>query len=478
MLPFGLKLAWFALSLSGLIGCWAVLLPLAWALQSYWGPIAYAVGITVLEGVFCLGLIWKMDPASMPKAFCITQVLVSGMATFFLIGVLVCVTTATTIYVAKPKQWDTQKDTSILQWRFYYLIPLVLFPLLASIVNVTFVVFFATFEATDSLNCIPRPLWIRFLGYAGTPFFLTIPCFCVTLLSAIRILRTHRHIRRARRSVNFDNLDNFTAIPQRKSRQSLKTGTTPPTPRAITALSPSSSSVLRIASEARRQPINPILREEKLRSFHLPFPPPSPDYVTATSGHHSHGSEDSFDTISSVSFAEMKSKSPRPLGHLHSTEEDDITTPLRSFDGSPNGTTRSTRISPRSIHNSDRISVTQLAFGLRSGEPSEESDYFHYYPGEISSLSDPPIDRLTPPVASHRNPSELSSLVRSLIIFQFAIIGIHLLSAITPLIDSISAKPSPTELGTHHVALLLAGWAPVAIFGPLSAVRSQLVFWR
>jgi hypothetical protein len=40
----------------GLFGCWAVLLPLAWAIQSYWGPIAYAAGITALEGLFCLGL--------------------------------------------------------------------------------------------------------------------------------------------------------------------------------------------------------------------------------------------------------------------------------------------------------------------------------------------------------------------------------------------------------------------------------------
>ncbi|KAJ7881932.1 hypothetical protein B0H13DRAFT_2344866 [Mycena leptocephala] len=83
MLPFGLKLAWFALSLSGLFGCWAVLLPLAWAIQSYWGPIAYAAGITALEGLFCLGLVWRMDPTKMPQAFCLVQVLGTGLATFF-----------------------------------------------------------------------------------------------------------------------------------------------------------------------------------------------------------------------------------------------------------------------------------------------------------------------------------------------------------------------------------------------------------
>ncbi|KAJ6535056.1 hypothetical protein B0H19DRAFT_908581, partial [Mycena capillaripes] len=197
MLPFGLKLAWFALSLSGLACCWAVLLPLAWAIQSYWGPIAYAIGITCLEGIFCLGLVWRMSPANMPRAFCIAQVIITGLATFFIIGVLAAITTATTMYVAKPKQWGSQNDTTVLPWRFYYLLPMMLFPLLASAVHITFVIFFDTFDPVDGLNCVARPPWIRLLGYAGTPFLITIPCLGLTLLSVFRMIRTHRHIRRA-----------------------------------------------------------------------------------------------------------------------------------------------------------------------------------------------------------------------------------------------------------------------------------------
>ncbi|KAJ7626459.1 hypothetical protein B0H17DRAFT_963413 [Mycena rosella] len=195
MLPFGLKLAWFALSLSGLIGCWAVLLPLAWAMQSYWGPIAYAAGITALEGVFCLGaMVWKMNPATMPRAFCTAQVLVTGVATFFLIGVLAAITTATTVYVAKPKNWGAHDDHTVLPWRFYYVLPMVLFPVLASAVHITFVIFFDTFDPVDGLTCIAHPLWqvlIRFLGYAGTPFIITIPCLWLTLMSVVRVMRTH-----------------------------------------------------------------------------------------------------------------------------------------------------------------------------------------------------------------------------------------------------------------------------------------------
>ncbi|KAJ7479066.1 hypothetical protein FB451DRAFT_1240520 [Mycena latifolia] len=462
MLPFGLKLAWFALSLSGLIGCWAVLLPLAWAIKSYWGPIAYAIGITALEGVFCLGLVWRMNPASLPRAFCIAQVLITGLAVFFLIGVLAAITTATAFYVAKPKQW-AQDDNAVLPWRYYYLLPMLLFPLLASTVQVTFVVFFDTFDSADGLNCVAHPLWIQFLGYAGTPFLITVPCLWLSSVSVFRVIRTHKHIRRARRSVNFEALDHFTIRPQRrKSRPALKT---PPTPVAITAPSPSPSSILRISREERRQAISPVLRQEKIMSFHLPFPPPSPEYMTASSGHRYQNSEDSFDTVSSVSFADVdvKNKAARTLEY---TIEEVVRTPLRSF-VTPTGTTRSTR----SIHNSDRISITQLAFALGNIGSSESSGYVTETPS-VSGLA------TVPSQTEHRNPPELPSIIRSILIFQFAIIAIHLLFSITPVIDIISTRPEPMALGTQHVALLLAGWAPVAIFGPLSAVRCQFIFWR
>ncbi|KAJ7187347.1 hypothetical protein C8R46DRAFT_1059521 [Mycena filopes] len=475
MLPFGLKLVWAGLSLGGLIGCWAVLLPLAWVIQSYWAPIAYAVGITALEGIFCLGLVWRMNPPNMPRAFCLAQVLIGGLATFFLVGLLAAVTTATTIYVAKPKQWGTQNDTLILPWRFHYLLPMMLFPVLASAVHITFVIYFDNFEPVDGLSCIARPLWIRLLSYAGTPFLVTIPCLWLTAVSTLRVLRTHGHIRRARRSVNIQALDYFTTLPQKASRTSAKPHT-PPTPRAITTPTPSPSAILRLTSEARRQPITAVLQQdaERIRSFHLPFLPPSPDYMTAYSGHRS---QNSFDTVSSVSFAEMKGGKVAPSSkeeEAHEEEEDDVITPLRptATDNSPHGTTRSSR----SIHNSDRISITQLAFSMQPVDSTDSSQYFSNGSRRSSLCSSISGRAPTTAQTEHRNPSELSSLVRSLIIFQFAIIAIHLLSSITPLMDAISAKA--TAFGTQHVALVLAAWAPVFVFSPLSAVRAQFAFWR
>jgi hypothetical protein len=128
--------------------------------------------------------------------------------------------------------------------------------------------------------------------------------------------------------------------------------------------------------EAHRKPVSPVLRDERIRSYHLPFLPPSPDYLTAYSGH-TRRSEDSFDTVSSVSFAEVSKPSTRTRSR--SAEEDDVMTPLRP---TPSSTTRSTR----TIHNSDRISITQLAFAMQREVYTETTDYYSY-PDTVSSLS-------------------------------------------------------------------------------------------
>jgi hypothetical protein len=192
----------------------------------------------------------------------------------------------------------------------------------------------------------------------------------MTVISVIRVLRTHKHIQRSRRSVP---IDYFTEIPPRKSRPTLAPRSTPPTPLAITTPSPSASVIANMTRDPRRQLISPELREHKTRSYHLPFTPPSPSYRTASSGDCPHGSNETFDTISTVSFAEMTKSTRTP-------NEDEIRTPLRSFT-SPNGTGR-THISSHSIRNSDRMSITELAFRL--GRADSSSDFVSL-PRHVSS---------------------------------------------------------------------------------------------
>jgi hypothetical protein len=74
----------------GLLSCWVTMLAFGQALGAYELPLLYCIGCTLLEGFFCLGklilvipnprlpyaifsvgMIWKMDPFQMPRAFCI-----------------------------------------------------------------------------------------------------------------------------------------------------------------------------------------------------------------------------------------------------------------------------------------------------------------------------------------------------------------------------------------------------------------------
>jgi hypothetical protein len=55
MLPFPLKVVWFALCLLGTISAWVTLFAFARAVGSYWGPMFYCIAVTLLQGAICLG---------------------------------------------------------------------------------------------------------------------------------------------------------------------------------------------------------------------------------------------------------------------------------------------------------------------------------------------------------------------------------------------------------------------------------------
>ncbi|KAJ7053420.1 hypothetical protein C8F01DRAFT_1330284 [Mycena amicta] len=522
LLPFGLKLAWFAVSLTGVIGCWAALLPLALATRRFWAPVAYAAGITLLEAVFWLGLIWRMEPAKMPVAFCLVQVLGFGLSSFFLTGLIAALTTATTIYVAKPKQWVTLEETSLLKWRAYYLLPILVFPLLASTVQVTFVIFFSNFDNANGMVCVPNPLWLRFLSYAGPPLFITPPCLFFTLRSIIRVFNTHAHIRRARRSVNFNNLDRFTVRPTRSRKSKSRTPTTPTTPRGVAVTLPSPSPSARVMTMSPRR--EAVTIEDKPQTFHLPLGRAA---SPKSEGYSSRWDEHSFDTVSSVSFAEITAtnttnntrsntmrtalgpsfKSHSPLAHLfgrgaepHEDEEnDDVHTPLRSNSIQSQRRSRSSashRLAPTptqttqsgSIRNSDRVSPTQLAAKLQykgdllSSNTSDSGEVLSEHFDDAGTTTDEPDpEPLSPPPESNAGPAaqyrKLPSLVRSLLAFQLTLIFSQLLSVITPLAD-LAHGGQPAVFGTQHVALIVVAWAPLLTFGPPDSVRSYLAFCR
>ncbi|KAF9487893.1 hypothetical protein BDN71DRAFT_1542552 [Pleurotus eryngii] len=199
MLSMALKIVWFVLTFTGMISCWAVLGAFASTMQTYWWALAYCFGITCLEGIFWLGIVWQMDPAQMPRSFCLAQTFIAALASFVLAGAVAASTLATVLFVSRPKTW-ADGDLYLLVWRKQYAGPLLLFPAVAlgTLVGVTLRLD-AVHPSSDSMSCeATNPVWVRFLGYAGPPLLLCVPTFGATLYCIVRVHRTHQHIARAR----------------------------------------------------------------------------------------------------------------------------------------------------------------------------------------------------------------------------------------------------------------------------------------
>ncbi|KAF9018122.1 hypothetical protein BDZ89DRAFT_960485 [Hymenopellis radicata] len=226
MLPFALKVAWMVLSITGTICCWVVLSAFAQTVGSFWGPMTYCVACTLLQLVFCIGMTWRMDPYRMPKAFCIAQTLLMGFGTFLITGVSTAFSIATCITVLKPKSWGSQESRALV-WRHIYALPMVVFPILASAVQIAVVLKLDAVKPSDDIQCdATDPQWVRFLGYAGTPLLLVIPCFILSIKSIVNTIRTNKHIQRSR-SDELD-IEQLAPMPYRLRVRRLFSFKTPP----------------------------------------------------------------------------------------------------------------------------------------------------------------------------------------------------------------------------------------------------------
>jgi len=213
MLPFGLKIAWFVLSFTGLLSCWIVLWAFGRSVCAKWGTTLYSVGNTLLQGMFCLGMIYKMDPFAMPRAFCIAQTIIMSFGAFLIAGLAMAFSLATSVAVLKPKTWN--EGERALKWRSIYAVPVVVFPTISSTIHVIFLVKFNSTQPTNDMHCeSSNPEWVRFLGFPGLPFVLSWPSLYLSVKSVYRVYKVNRHLQRARP----ESVDDLTIPPlSRKS---------------------------------------------------------------------------------------------------------------------------------------------------------------------------------------------------------------------------------------------------------------------
>ncbi|KAI0065274.1 hypothetical protein BV25DRAFT_1774186, partial [Artomyces pyxidatus] len=198
MQSFALKTVWFVLAVLGIPATWIVLLPFSSVIGVRWAPMLYCISITVLEGIFSLGMIWKMDPYRMPHAFCVTQAVLIALAAHVLTGLLACFTWATFMAVFKPHSIHTTATyVRSLAWRNVYIIFVGLLPALASTAHLVIVLKLDAVQPTDDMHCdASYPLWPRVLSYAGAPLLISVPCFVVSIFTAVRVVKVHAEARR------------------------------------------------------------------------------------------------------------------------------------------------------------------------------------------------------------------------------------------------------------------------------------------
>ncbi|KAJ7096780.1 hypothetical protein B0H15DRAFT_774172 [Mycena belliarum] len=166
MLSFALKLVWFVLCIIGTVISWVVLVAFGSLLGSRWVPMSFCIALTVLEGMFCLGMIWRMDPFRMPRSFCVAQAILIHVSTYVLTGLSMAFCIATNFHILRPKTWAnleqcvfplfplrTNTRARSLRWRRVYIIPVIVYPATISVVQITLNLHFNAIQPTDEMHC-------------------------------------------------------------------------------------------------------------------------------------------------------------------------------------------------------------------------------------------------------------------------------------------------------------------------------------
>ncbi|KAH7882373.1 hypothetical protein F5I97DRAFT_1909772 [Phlebopus sp. FC_14] len=415
MLPFALKAVWFVLSFTGIIACWIVLTIFSRAIGSTWGPMLYSIFATILQGMFCLGMIYEMDPYQMPETFCIAQTFIIYYAAYSLTGVCAAFTFATAGSVLWPCSTVTSA-TSALAWHPRYLLPIVVFPLACFAIAVPILLELDAIQPSDDLHCdVSNPVWGRFLGYAGLSNFLSIPCFFLSAAAAFRVF--HMHLDQQRTGI-FKH-----AINQSHSHshlQSSNDGTTS-TPHFTAPISPPGP-LFTASSDADPETDTGQLRTEQRERTHRDLP----RLITDNEG-----------LSGSQSHVFTSPVSASPLSSPHVSKRHSV-----AMEKGPNDVEA---LSPRL--------ATGTMFSPSATGRSRRSSTRHMK-------------------------TSLAPAVWRLILFQMAFFSIQLLAALSTIIDVAKHHSTPTPFGTQHVALVLVGWGPSVVFGHLPAVRRRLMFWR
>ncbi|KJA26933.1 hypothetical protein HYPSUDRAFT_84331 [Hypholoma sublateritium FD-334 SS-4] len=443
MLPLGLKISWFILSATGWLACCIVLWAFGRTVNVQWGPVAYIIGNTLLQGAFCLGMVYRMDPFSMPRSFCIAQTIIISTGAFIISGASMAFSLATYMAVLKPKTWGDGERA--FRWRNIYAVPILVFPFVGTVVHIVGVLKFDSAQPSDDIHCdSTAPEWVRLLGYAGMPILMVLPALYLSVMSAYRISRTNQHLQRAR-----PEGEQF-SLPRASRRYDTVTFMPPDAHVSSSAAAAVAAGGIVIAAPRHAQTgsgVSTVEIDDADSQVSFTFPTfANPDTVRAAAG----VDKEQRESDAEGAIAEKDDEEPAKWEDEASAEGP-----------SDAGRADSLRWVDSKVHATDDVgsgSVMSLADDVMLRLPNRYSSMFH------QPKTQRPIPFLAPAVLR-------------MILFQVAFITFQSLASISTIVD-LARHRSPTPFGSQHIALELACWMPVIVFGQFPSVRRNLIPWR
>ncbi|KAI0341468.1 hypothetical protein BDW22DRAFT_306972 [Trametopsis cervina] len=496
MLPFGWKVVWFVLSVSGLLSSWIVL-PIYQRLflVPIWMLVLYGTANTVLQVIFDIGLAWKMDPLRMPHAFCIAQSSLTHTSWSALAGLCTIMSISTASVVLKHSQLNKAfVIASSIPSRIFLTL---LFPATIFGLNLGLSLRFDAIQPTHTLGCdVTQYIWIRLFGYAGTSLILVIPSFFLSCFTATRLMRAasvHTPTEAPAPFRGMYNNSTLTSLPNRRRRRpldgemsvQLNIHTTSPASggKPSPRLTPSSLRMSKaLLPETGRARSGSKHSRYNSSTDHGAFQAPVP------AGSRSASALSQFTTQSRISSIQVQDRSrhasyqgpPSPIifnspsraeSQYHAVlfpvtptspnnggpdnEKDDSSLQIRPYDIDLNDLDDAVSGPLRWAKDSDRDSPSKVAYDYAVAEDEEPGAYaFPPHPRIRRSSGQPPwIDDLP----------ESDPRLRRTVVFQLLLSLTQVLAAISTLIDIFSGRTTPTRLGTQHVALLLIAWMPALL---------------
>ncbi|KAL4253059.1 hypothetical protein ABKN59_002184 [Abortiporus biennis] len=515
MLEYGLKVAWFAISLSGLLSNWASFVSFRRISNSWWLAVTYSSANTILQVIFCLGLIWRLTPSLMPKAFCTAQIIL--MQTSWAMLTSICA--ACTICMATQRFRNISWFIRWLRSTPFHLTILLGYPVAIFVLQLATVLRFdAAAQPIDEIFCdASHPMWIRLLGYAGCSLIISIPSLLLSSYNLFRSFRPEPNPVGNPLEIYPPayGSDAFTPPPTRRTFQRETRNSSPitlPSLRHPDEIPTSDGGHLSSSHDHSSTPLVPDVDQDadltppgrarvmvKRTRYHLPS-----DWVTARASPDSARSamapspasererSEARYTPSPLSHPSNRSSSYSPiifatppptikkasLGSKHFTEEEKIDGSVRVSIESNSG--------KAGFHWDGRfIAEDKISASLKWARNSDDLSSL----GDKSSsleFSRENEEHGIEDLASYgtKSPQQLSALsprfVRQKTLFLLCSSLVQIIASITSLIDIISRRTNPTPFGTQHVALILVAWAPTIFFGielPFKALSHTRSFY-